>query len=105
VAARIGTFHDAGIELFMLQFQPFEAEMRRSRKRSSRDQAGGPEQRADRAEAWPRMIPGYVAGPLTVRGDPSVERVVADFVFLVGDRIVQALRAVVVPEVVEAVAC
>jgi alkanesulfonate monooxygenase len=29
VAARIGAFHTAGIELFMLQFQPFEAEMRR----------------------------------------------------------------------------
>ena len=29
VAARIQAFHDAGIELFMLQFQPFEAEMRR----------------------------------------------------------------------------
>jgi alkanesulfonate monooxygenase len=29
VAARIGAFHAAGIELFMLQFQPFEAEMRR----------------------------------------------------------------------------
>ena len=29
VAARILEFHDAGVELFMLQFQPFEAEMRR----------------------------------------------------------------------------
>ncbi|WP_027583370.1 LLM class flavin-dependent oxidoreductase [Bradyrhizobium sp. Ai1a-2] len=29
VAARISIFHAAGIELFMLQFQPFEAEMRR----------------------------------------------------------------------------
>ena len=29
VAARIQAFHEAGIELFMLQFQPFEAEMRR----------------------------------------------------------------------------
>lgn len=29
VAARIGAFHRAGIELFMMQFQPFEAEMRR----------------------------------------------------------------------------
>jgi alkanesulfonate monooxygenase len=29
VAARIRDFHAAGIELFMLQFQPFEAEMRR----------------------------------------------------------------------------
>jgi len=29
VAARIAAFHEAGIELFMLQFQPFEAEMRR----------------------------------------------------------------------------
>ena len=29
VAERIASFHDAGIELFMLQFQPFEAEMRR----------------------------------------------------------------------------
>ena len=29
VADRIGAFHAAGIELFMLQFQPFEAEMRR----------------------------------------------------------------------------
>src|SRR6185436_14443186 len=29
VAARIGAFHAAGIELFMLQFQPFEAEMAR----------------------------------------------------------------------------
>ena len=29
VAERIAAFHAAGIELFMLQFQPFEAEMRR----------------------------------------------------------------------------
>jgi alkanesulfonate monooxygenase len=29
VAGRIRQFHAAGIELFMLQFQPFEAEMRR----------------------------------------------------------------------------
>jgi alkanesulfonate monooxygenase len=29
VAARIRDFHAAGVELFMLQFQPFEAEMRR----------------------------------------------------------------------------
>ncbi|MGV7030701.1 LLM class flavin-dependent oxidoreductase [Methylobacterium symbioticum] len=29
VANRIRSFHEAGIELFMLQFQPFEAEMRR----------------------------------------------------------------------------
>jgi alkanesulfonate monooxygenase len=29
VARRIAAFHEAGIELFMLQFQPFEAEMRR----------------------------------------------------------------------------
>lgn len=29
VAARIADFHTAGIELFMLQYQPFEAEMRR----------------------------------------------------------------------------
>jgi alkanesulfonate monooxygenase len=29
VAERINAFHDVGIELFMLQFQPFEAEMRR----------------------------------------------------------------------------
>jgi alkanesulfonate monooxygenase len=29
VAERIRQFHEAGIELFMLQFQPFEAEMRR----------------------------------------------------------------------------
>ena len=29
VAARLSAFHAAGIELFMLQFQPFEAEMRR----------------------------------------------------------------------------
>lgn len=29
VAARIGAFNQAGIETFMLQFQPFEAEMRR----------------------------------------------------------------------------
>ena len=29
VAARIRAFHEAGIGLFMLQFQPFEAEMRR----------------------------------------------------------------------------
>ena len=29
VADRVGAFHRAGIELFMLQFQPFEAEMRR----------------------------------------------------------------------------
>jgi alkanesulfonate monooxygenase len=32
VAARIGAFHGAGIELFMLQFQPFEAEMERFAK-------------------------------------------------------------------------
>ena len=32
VAARILAFHDAGIELFMLQFQPFEAEMERFAK-------------------------------------------------------------------------
>lgn len=32
VAARIGAFHAAGIELFMLQFQPFEAEMERFAK-------------------------------------------------------------------------
>jgi alkanesulfonate monooxygenase len=29
IAARIAAFHDAGIGLFMLQFQPFEPEMRR----------------------------------------------------------------------------
>jgi len=29
VAARIREFHAAGVELFMLQFQPFEAEMQR----------------------------------------------------------------------------
>ena len=29
VAVRLRAFHAAGIELFMLQFQPFEAEMRR----------------------------------------------------------------------------
>jgi alkanesulfonate monooxygenase len=29
VAARVGAFSAAGVELFMLQFQPFEAEMRR----------------------------------------------------------------------------
>jgi alkanesulfonate monooxygenase len=29
VAKRIGEFHRAGVELFMLQYQPFEAEMRR----------------------------------------------------------------------------
>ena len=29
VASRMDAFHDAGIELFMLQFQPFEREMRR----------------------------------------------------------------------------
>ncbi|MEQ4596203.1 MAG: alkanesulfonate monooxygenase, partial [Methylobacteriaceae bacterium] len=29
VAERIRAFHAAGIELFMLQFQPFEAEMAR----------------------------------------------------------------------------
>jgi alkanesulfonate monooxygenase len=29
VAERIRAFGDSGIELFMLQFQPFEAEMRR----------------------------------------------------------------------------
>lgn len=28
VASRICAFHATGIELFMLQFQPFEAEMR-----------------------------------------------------------------------------
>ena len=32
VAARIRAFHAAGIELFMLQFQPFEAEMARFAK-------------------------------------------------------------------------
>ena len=32
VAARINAFHSAGIELFMLQFQPFEAEMERFAK-------------------------------------------------------------------------
>ena len=32
VAARIAAFHAAGIELFMLQFQPFEAEMERFAK-------------------------------------------------------------------------
>jgi alkanesulfonate monooxygenase len=32
VAERIRAFHAAGIELFMLQFQPFEAEMRRFAK-------------------------------------------------------------------------
>jgi alkanesulfonate monooxygenase len=32
VAARIQAFHTAGIELFMLQFQPFEAEMERFAK-------------------------------------------------------------------------
>jgi len=29
VAERIAAFHRAGVELFMLQYQPFEAEMRR----------------------------------------------------------------------------
>jgi alkanesulfonate monooxygenase len=29
VAERIGAFHRLGVETFMLQFQPFEAEMRR----------------------------------------------------------------------------
>jgi len=29
VAARLRAFHEVGIELFMLQFQPFDAEMRR----------------------------------------------------------------------------
>jgi len=29
VAQRIAAFHEAGIELFMLQFQPFENEMER----------------------------------------------------------------------------
>ncbi|MFD0935492.1 alkanesulfonate monooxygenase, partial [Methylobacterium trifolii] len=33
VAARIRAFHGAGIELFMLQFQPFEAEMARFAER------------------------------------------------------------------------
>jgi alkanesulfonate monooxygenase len=33
VAARVRAFHEAGIELFMLQFQPFEAEMRRFAER------------------------------------------------------------------------
>ena len=32
VAARISAFHAAGVELFMLQFQPFEAEMERFAK-------------------------------------------------------------------------
>jgi len=32
VAARINAFHAAGIELLMLQFQPFEAEMERFAK-------------------------------------------------------------------------
>ena len=29
VAERISAFHDAGIELFMLQFQPLDAELER----------------------------------------------------------------------------
>jgi alkanesulfonate monooxygenase len=57
VAARIGAFHAAGIELFMLQFQPFEVEMkrfaeeviprvRRARTGSSASSAPPPERRA-----------------------------------------------------------
>jgi alkanesulfonate monooxygenase SsuD/methylene tetrahydromethanopterin reductase-like flavin-dependent oxidoreductase (luciferase family) len=36
VAARIAAFHAIGIETFMLQFQPFEAEMRRFASEVSR---------------------------------------------------------------------
>lgn len=49
VASRILAFHDAGIETFMLQFQPFEAEMRRFA-----------------AEIMPRVRPS-VAAPRRVR--------------------------------------
>ena len=45
VAERIRAFHSAGIELFMLQFQPFEAEMRRFAQevipRARQSRAGG----------------------------------------------------------------
>jgi alkanesulfonate monooxygenase len=52
VAARLGAFHAAGIELFMLQFQPFEAEMRRfaqeviPRVRKARVESSIPERQA-----------------------------------------------------------
>lgn len=49
VAARVRAFHAAGIELFMLQFQPFEAEMRRFAHevipRVRQAQAGNPSER------------------------------------------------------------
>jgi len=51
VAARIRAFHAAGIELFMLQFQPFEAEMRRfAQEIIPRARQAQSEPRADRAE-------------------------------------------------------
>jgi len=56
VAARIRQFHDLGIETFMLQFQPFEAEMRRF--------AHEVRPRVDRlgATARPVAVPAYQAG-------------------------------------------
>ena len=51
VAARIRAFHAAGIELFMLQFQPFEAEMRRfAQEIIPRVRQAQPDPRADRSE-------------------------------------------------------
>ena len=51
VAARIGAFHAAGIELFMLQFQPFEAEMERfAREVIPRVRAAQPGSFADKLE-------------------------------------------------------
>jgi alkanesulfonate monooxygenase len=51
VAARIRAFHAAGIELFMLQFQPFEAEMQRfAQEIIPRVRQARPEPRADRSE-------------------------------------------------------
>jgi alkanesulfonate monooxygenase len=49
VAERICAFHAAGIELFMLQFQPFEAEMRRfAQEVIPRVRRAQPAARADR---------------------------------------------------------
>jgi alkanesulfonate monooxygenase len=53
VAARIEAFYAAGIELFMLQFQPFEAEMWRFARevipRVRARQATGPAEKATRS--------------------------------------------------------
>jgi len=53
VAARIKAFNEAGIELFMLQFQPFEAEMERfAQEVIPRLRASNPEtQNTDRRKA------------------------------------------------------